>query len=120
MESKNKKIEIIVFEEIQNTSAVSTEDGNKIFNRIDSEFQKGNQVILNFSNIKLLISAFLNAAIGQLYSKYKSNYLNANLSIVNLSNDDLLILKKVIERAKEYFLDRDAFEGTVNNEIVDE
>lgn len=101
-------------------SAVSTEDGNKVFIRLDEHFQAGKKVELDFSKIKTIISAFLNAAIGQLYSKYKSDFLNGHLTIAGLSPEDVILLKKVIERAKEYFIDRSIFEKNVNKFLGNE
>ena len=117
MEANTKIIELQVYSIIVNEKAVSTEDGNKVFEQIDRAFEQDNKVSVDFSGIVILISTFLNAAIGQLYSKYKSNYLNKNLSIKGLSNEDIILLRKVIDRAKEYFKDKNAFEGTVKESI---
>ena len=117
MEENKKTVELHVYDLISNGKAISTEDGNKIFEKIDFAFQNGNRVSVDFSETVILISTFLNAAIGQLYSKYKSNYLNENLSIKGLSNEDISLLRKVIERAKNYFKDKTAFEDTVKDSI---
>ena len=61
----------------------------------------------------------MNSAIGQLYSKYSSEYLQSHLEVRNIDPDDLSILRMVIERAKEYFKNRDTFMQNVD-EILGE
>ncbi len=50
-----------------------------------------------------VLSTFLNNAIGTLYKDYTSDFLNANLKIVNLNEDDMFILRRVIKRAKDFY-----------------
>jgi hypothetical protein len=118
MKNENKVVELRVYDIINTEKAISTEDGNKIFERIDQSFHNGENVVVDFSGIVMLISAFLNAAIGQLYSKYKSSFLNKTLTVNGMSNEDLVLLKKVIDRAKNYFRDKNTFEESIklNNE----
>lgn len=63
-----------------------------------------NQVVhVDFSDMTTVLSTFLNNAIGTLYKDYTSEFLNENLKIENLSDDDMFILKRVIKRAKEFY-----------------
>jgi len=105
----NKYI-IKIFDEVNGDSAISVDDGDKIFKKIDNALTKNLIVELDFQNITLIITAFLNAAIGQLYSKYTSAQLNDNLKLKNIKNDDIHLFLKVIERAKEYFANPQRFE----------
>lgn len=107
-------IQLLVAELIKNDTAVSTDDGDLVFQYIKSNFIKENLVILDFEKIHLLTTAFLNAAIGQLYSEYNSDYLNKNLKLANVAEDDKILFKKVIERAKEYFENKKGFEDSAN------
>lgn len=97
---------------IQRDIAVSAEEGNKIYQRIIELFSQHETIILDFKGITLLTTAFLNAAIGQLYKTYTSEELNQRLKLQNVSQDDLLRFKTVIERAKEYFKDPKSFQET--------
>ncbi len=99
-------IRINIFEQIGGSAAVSTEDGESLYKRIVKALEQKARVILDFNNIELLTSTFLNSAIGQLYSRFKSPYLKAHLKLENLKKEDLELLKKVVERAKEYFKDK--------------
>ncbi len=107
------KIGINIAEKLGAKSAVSTDSGKYICNLIIKVIEKGGLVELNFAGVGLLTSAFLNAAIGQLYNKYDSPTLQEKLSVVNMDSDDKYTLSLVIKRAKEYFANTEAFEKTV-------
>lgn len=90
--------------------AVTTDDGDSVFKILDRHFQDGEKIILDFSEIYILTTAFLNAAIGQLYSKYTSEDISSYLKLENVSNSDKMLFKTVIQRAKEYFANKKEFE----------
>lgn len=99
---------------INKNLAVTTDEGDLLFQKIDENFEKKIPVTLDFSDLELIISAFLNAAIGQLYGKYSGDFLRKHIFIQDLSPEDTTILIKVIERAKQYFLDNKSFDNTIN------
>lgn len=99
---------------------VSSEDGQKVFDKIAAAFKAGRAVELSFANHENLITAFLNAAIGQLYGgEYDEAYLTENLVFTDISNDDLAMLERAIENAKRYFANRQSYDQAWN-EVVDE
>ena len=106
---------INIFDEVNGDSAISVDDGDKIYRKIDNALTRNLIVELDFQNITLLITAFLNAAIGQLYSKYSSEQLNEKIKLKNIKPEDVRLFIKVIERAKEYFANPQNFEDTINN-----
>ena len=59
-------IKIDVAEKIGNPSALTQEQGDVIFQEIDSSFKQKKDIFLDFSNVESMISPFLNNAIGQL------------------------------------------------------
>lgn len=91
---------------VQGNRALSAADGEKIFAIVDEAFEKNENAVIDFSEIKLTITAFLNASIGKLYSKYSSDEIRNLLEIRNLASDELELLKIVIDRAKERFSKR--------------
>jgi hypothetical protein len=110
----------ILIKDIINTSfAVTTEDGNTIFELLDDNFSKNKMVILDFQGITLMTTAFLNSAIGQLYSndKYSSIFLNTNLKLINVQEQDRPLFALVVKRAKEYFANKLGFEKNTNDSI---
>ncbi len=117
---KIKNINIRIFQEIGTNIAVSLKDGDKIYQKINTVFEKNIQVNLDFINIKIITSAFLNAAIGQLYNKYNSDKLKNSLKLINMTPEDKELLKRVVDRAQEYYKDKDSInkiiEKSINND----
>jgi hypothetical protein len=99
--------------------AVSTEEGESLFNLINSHLTTNGNVELDFRNVELIVSTFLNAAIGQLYGHHSTEFIQSHLSLINMTNDDLNILKKVTDRAKDYFKNKDHFEKILKKHLPD-
>lgn len=96
--------------------AVSSDEGDKINAAIVDAFKNNVDILnLDFEEIKVLNTAFLNAAIGQLYAIYDSDFLNKHLKITNIKENDLLYLKKAISTAKEYFSNPDLFDESAQS-----
>lgn len=110
---------LIIKDIIKSELAVSTEKGNEVFELVDSFLQKNEKVELDFAGITIMITAFLNAAIGRLYSNkaYTKDFLNEHLKLQNVEKDDRVLFKDVIQRAKEYFADKENFEKNSNDAI---
>lgn len=104
---------------IQTNFAVTTEDGNTIFELLNSNFSKNIPVVLDFEGINLMTTAFLNSAIGQLYSNnnYSSDFLNVHLKLINVKEYDRALFTMVVKRAKEYFANKQTFEKNINDSI---
>jgi len=115
-----KDIKINIFEQIGSSAAVASEDGENLFERMAQALEKSMLVILDFMNIELITSTFLNASIGQLYSKYDSPFLKEHLQVENMPQEDLEILKKVVERAKEYFKNKEEMEQSIKEVLSDD
>jgi len=91
-------------------NCITLEDGQKIYDEIHSRLKSKEPVELDFTDVKIVASPFLNAAIGQLLRDVSSNDLNTYLKITNLSVIARPVLRRVIENAKAYY----------NNELVRE
>ncbi len=113
----DSRIQLIVKDIIAGDAAVSTDDGDIVFRKIEEQFQLAQKIDLDFNGITLMTTAFLNAAIGQLYASHTSEYLNENLSLVQVSADDKGLFRIVIERAKEYFANKDSFNKSADDAI---
>lgn len=111
------KLEISVFETIGSQLCVASSDGQKIFERLNSAFEQDREVQLSFSNVTMLTSAFLNAAIGQLYGKFDEKKIKKLLNAENIDDDDKVLLKRVVDTAKLYFKDPRRFDNAYYEEI---
>lgn len=116
---KSTMKDIKVSKILNSNVAVSTEDGEKVYNLILEHFNQQEQVSIDFSDLKLIISTFLNAAIGQLYGSYPTEFIQKHLVILNMSQDDLGTLKLVTDRAKEYFINKRGFENVAKKNLPD-
>lgn len=110
-----KNITISVFEIVSSPLCVASSDGQKVFDRLAAALNDNRNVILSFRNVTILTSAFLNAAIGQLYGAFKEAQIRELLQIDEIQPDDKDLLKRVVDTAKQYFSDPSKFDQTINN-----
>jgi hypothetical protein len=102
-------IPLSVYETVGDEFCVASEDGEKVYDRIDKAMRQGRGVALSFTNVTSLTSAFLNSAIGRLYGEFSEEEIRAKLSVRDMEPDDLVLLKRVVETAKAYFRDPSRF-----------
>lgn len=83
---------------------ISTDDGKKVYKKIDNLLEENKQVEISFKGVSMLISHALNESIGKLYKKFDWEDLNSYLSYAEIDDDDLELLRdKVIPTAKVHF-----------------
>lgn len=119
MTYSEKKRTIIIKDIIKSDMCVTQTDGETVFMRVYEAFQANEEVTLSFSEIKFVISAFLNPALGLLYKYYDAEYLNRNLKLVEITRDQREMVKEVLRNAKKYWLDREAVQKNLQ-EAIDE
>ena len=103
------QIVVMVFEVVGSGICVSSDDGQKVHDQIAAALREGKKIKVSFLNVESLTSAFLNAAIGQLYGEFSDETIRESLSVSDMEQDDLALLKRVVETAKEYFSDPERF-----------
>ena len=112
-------IYINVAETIGSPSALTQEQGNAVFNKIDQAIADNKIVQLDFLQVESMISPFLNNAFGQLYGKYSSEEISDHLQIQNFPEEKKSTLNIVIANAKRYYKDKDSYntviEGVINS-----
>ncbi|NMC00657.1 MAG: STAS-like domain-containing protein [Thermoanaerobaculaceae bacterium] len=106
---------IKVYEVVGSEHCVASSDGQIVFDRVLAALEKQKKVTLSFLNVTALTSAFLNAAIGQLYGRFDEKTIKKLLSVKDLQKDDLALLKRVVDTAKAYFKDPDKFEKALKD-----
>jgi len=83
---------------------VAAADGNKVHDAIKAEIDRGSRVTLSFSGVTRMTTAFLNAAIGQLYGEFSETQIRQYLAPpTDVENWHLNRLKLVVNRAKKFF-----------------
>lgn len=83
-----------VYDYVQNDTAVSYDDGKKCFDEIMKVIDKEN-VIIDFANIKFVITAFLNPLIGDLILQKGTNIMS-KVSIKN-ANDNIIEKIRIVK-----------------------
>jgi transcriptional regulator len=96
-------VKLKVVEFIGSPLCISADDGQKVFDKIQSLLNEGNQVVISFEHVTMMVSLFLNVAIGQLYSAFSEEEIRSKMSVEGLADDDVELLKKVVENAKKYY-----------------
>jgi hypothetical protein len=83
---------------------VAASDGNKVHDAIKTEIDRGSRVTLSFSGVTRMTTAFLNAAVGQLYGEFSEAEIRQHLAPpTDVENWHLNRLKLVVDRAKKFF-----------------
>jgi hypothetical protein len=116
----SEPITVRVFDTVGGPLGVSADDGQRVYDKIAPLLLEGKKVSLSFEQVETLISAFLNAAIGQLYGKFPEDKIRELLSVRDMDDEDLGVLKRVVENAKAYVKDPKRFDQAWKEEVGDE
>jgi len=105
----SERVLISVFQVVGSPLCVAADDGQKVYERVKLALKEGRKVVLSFHNVTGLTSAFLNAAIGQLYGVLGEEQIRTHLNVQDMQPEDLVLLKRVVDTAKAYFRDPERF-----------
>jgi hypothetical protein len=107
-------VQLRITEIIGSSICVSVEDATRLHDAIVDSFKRGDAVSLSFAGIGRLTTAFLNAAIGQLYNEYSEDQVRAQLLPPRDATPvQLELLKKVVDNAKRFFADQARISGII-------
>ena len=94
---------------IDTPSALTQEAGDTIYHVLEKSFDQNEIVTLDFSNIESMITPFLNNAIGQLYGKYRSDFIREHLKLKDFPPTKNSTLNVVISNAKKFYENQKLF-----------
>ena len=115
----NNEIIVRVRDVVGSPLLVSADDGQLVHDKIAPLLREGRKVVVSFAQVETLISAFLNAAIGQLYGEFKEARIRKLLTVQDMAQEDLALLKRVVDNAKAYFKNRAAYDQAWKEEMGD-
>lgn len=93
-----------IYQTVGSGICVATEDGDKVFTKLKSLLEAGKKVEVSFKNVETLTTAFLNAAIGQLYGgDFQPSVLVEGIKYSDITGSDTKLVDLVVENAKLYF-----------------
>jgi STAS-like domain of unknown function (DUF4325) len=96
---------------------VSSDDGQLVHDQIFRRLRANKDVVVSFGGVEDVTSAFLNAAIGQLYGELDDETIRTHLQVIEADSDVLTLLKRVVERAKDFFKDPEKFNAAVSSTL---
>lgn len=96
-------------------SGVTPEEGTPVYEAIIQAFHEGCNVTLDFADVTMLTTAFLNVVIGDLYKDYTSDDLKTRLILVNYSDSTANRIKRVTDNAKLFYKDKESFSKEVED-----
>ena len=111
------EIYLLLKDILQHDTAITYEDGEKVYALIFQGITEEKKVILDFQGITLVIPAFLHAAIGELYKDFDSDFLNSHLTFINIEETNKALLDMTMELAQEYFSNPEVFERAIKNTL---
>jgi hypothetical protein len=108
---------VSVIAQVGSPICVAAEDGQRLNRAIAASIQRGDVVALSFKGVTRLTTAFLNAALGQLYNEFGEQQIREQIRIEDADAMALSLLKRVIDRAKIFFQNRDKITRATDDEI---
>ena len=115
----NNVARVSVFEVVGNALCVASGDGQRVHDRLSTALKDNRNVALSFRNVTTLTPAFLNTAVGQLYGTFSEDRIRTLLRVEGMSLDDLVLLERVVDTAKQYFEDPQRIEQAFREEMED-
>ena len=94
-----------VYELIESQTADDDKKGDIVYKKIMDQTKDGNgiAIILDFSNIELLNTAFLNNAIGKLFKKNAFDFSKNRIRIINIDETMVDLVQETIAVARERY-----------------
>ncbi len=101
----SEKIEIFCERIVPTNDSLAWHHGQKIYDQIAAAFNQGQRVILSFRNLERLTWSVVFTAIAQLYENFPEQQIEKSLKFVDIQQDDLDLIKRVVEVKKDYLKD---------------
>lgn len=110
-------MEIKIFDVVEGKNAVSMILGDKLYQIIKSELDKhtDEKIELDFSQIEVCASPFLNASIGYLFKDYSKEIIQAKISLTNIDDRDKSLVNKVIKNAIYQYENPNQYKQLIEN-----
>lgn len=82
--------------------AVDCDEGQLLYSQISATLDKNELVVVDFTGVDVILSAFLSTCIAQLYTKYSVELIEINLFFVGLAPRHLSLIKEVKDNAQTF------------------
>jgi hypothetical protein len=113
-------IQIKITDLIGKPRGISAADGEMVFKEIYPLVKAGSSITLSFAGIRMVITAFLNAAIGKLYRDIPFGEVDRLLEVTDLADAFQPALEHSKTWAKAYYADPERLARAIKEEYGDE
>ncbi len=113
-------IQINIADLIGKPRGISAADGEMVFKEIYPLIKAGSPVTLSFAGIRMVITAFLNAAVGKLYRDIPFDEVDSLLEVTELADAFQPALDHSKTWSKAYYADPERLERAIKEEYGDE
>jgi hypothetical protein len=96
-------VHLIEVRQFVGSRALTLDEGDLLNHAIVPHLKNRERVVLDFSGVEEIATAFLNTAVGRLYADFSSDELSANLTVENLNIGGQRSLEKVLTYARRYY-----------------
>lgn len=104
---------------INSPFCIDAADGQKIYELLHKALSEKNRVTLSFKGIDLLITAFLNTAVGQLFRDFSEEEINTYLNKTDLNPGFEPVWDKVTRGAPIYYAQPDKVKKDIRDILED-
>ena len=92
-------------------------DARLLHDRIAPLVRAGQPIVLVFDRVHTIMSVFFDIAIGRLFGEFPEERIRKNRSVRGLSPDDERLLEVLIESAKRYYANPEAYDRARRGEL---
>lgn len=116
----SEPILIRVLDVIGRPLAVDTADGQRVHDKIAPQLREGGKVLLSFEGVTMVITAFFNSAIGQLYGEFPEDKVDSQVEVRDLLPVFNSTLDKSRELSKSFFKDPERLKKAIQEVMGNE
>lgn len=98
---------------------ITTDDGDRVRQRIAPPLREGRPIVLSFAGVEMVIAAFLSSAIGRLYGEFPEAQVDSLVVVQDLPEGTQPILESSRRWAKAYYRDPVAYERAIQEALDD-
>lgn len=113
------QVDINLRNTIQSTYCVDTNDGEVVYRLLKQALDDDKQARLSFEGVELVVAAFLNVAVGQLFHDFSAEYVDEHLCVYGLHPDYHSLWGKTIHHTPHYYKHREEIDRSISN-IIEE
>lgn len=92
-------MQVYIKDLIESQFAISMDKADVVYRLLDTAVNNNERIEVSFAGIEILITAFLNNAVGLLYEKYSAEQIEQCLTFIDLNEQFELTLSAVKENA---------------------